>query len=72
MFAGGLIVRVLLATSSEGDCSSSLAGLYQDYLVYYKTIGQLTISKVFLAQDLVLLSQRYAAFQGRQKKSSFL
>ena len=65
MFAGGLIVRILLASSSQGgDCSSSLAGLYHDYFVYYKTIGQLSISQVFTAQDLVLLSQRYSAFQG--------
>ena len=67
MCTGGLMVRILLATSSPGDCSSSLAALYQEYFGYYKTIGQLIISEIFLAQDLVLLSQRYAAFHGRTK-----
>ena len=67
MFAGGLIVRVLLATSSLGDCSSSLAAHYKKYFGYYNKIGQLIISKVFTAQDLVLLSQRYSAFQGRNQ-----
>ena len=67
MFAGGLIVRVLLATTSLGDCSSSLAAPFKKYFGYYNTIGQLIISKVFTAQDLVLLSQRHSAFQGRKK-----
>ena len=67
MILGGLVVRVLVV----GDCSdSSLAGLYHNYFVYYKTIGQLIISKVFLAQDVVLLSQRHAAFQGRKNTNS--
>ena len=67
MSAGGLIVRVLLATTSLGDCSSSLAAPFKKYFGYYNTIGQLIISKVFTAQDLVLLSQRHSAFQGRKK-----
>ena len=72
MFAGGLIVRVLLATTSLADCSSSLAAPFKKYFGYYNTIGQLIISKVFTAQDLVLLSQRHSAFQGGTKKIKFL
>lgn len=66
-FAGGLIVRVLIATTSLEGSPSSLAGLYQKHFDYHSTIGQLIISKVFTAEDLVLLSQRHSAYQGRKQ-----
>ena len=61
---GGLLVRILVSSPPVDSCLESLAGLYLQYLEYYNSIGQLKISKIFTVQDLVFLSQRYAAFQG--------
>ena len=58
------MVRILVSTSARGTCSSSLAGHYQEYLQYHMAVGDLMVSTLFTVQDLVLLPQRFTAFQG--------
>ena len=57
-------MRFLVSSPAVDSCTESLAGLYLRHLEYYKSIGELQISRIFTVQDLVFLSQRYAAFQG--------